>query len=333
MKRIFTALFATFAFAIACKKNDTPPTIPIINTSPLTDITTSSATAGGTITSNGGSEVTANGIVLSKKNNTPTINDTVVNATSTSGSFTVNLANLNFGTTYFIRAYATNNVGTAYGDVVTLNTTNDTTKVRFTYNGQTVTYGMIISPTTGKKWLDRNLGASQVATAYNDTSAYGDYFQWGRLADGHQLKTSGTTAVLSASDVPGHGNFILNGVQNTWYDWRVPQNDSLWQGNNGINNPCPTGWHVPTRSEWTNETAITDLNSAYANLKLTTAGLRNQASGLLEEVGSSALLWSASMPAFPEPHNSYVFLVNSSRVSYAGAEKRAVGFQIRCISN
>ena len=159
----------------------------------------------------------------------PALTDSVIAGTTCSGSFTTNLTRLDFNTVYYIRAFATNSVGTGYGDVVKLNTTNDTSKVRFTYNGKEVIYGIIISPVTGKKWLDRNLGALQAATAYNDYKAYGDLFQWGRPADGHQLITwssstagtavNGTTTTLANSDNPGHSNFTKGDPFGT-SDWR-----------------------------------------------------------------------------------------------------------------
>ncbi len=83
--------------------------------------------------------------------------------------------------------------------------------------------------------MDRNLGAARVATSSTDASSYGDLYQWGRLTDGHQLRNSDVTTVLSTSDAPGHANFIINAP--TPFDWRSPQNDNLWQGVNGINNP------------------------------------------------------------------------------------------------
>jgi hypothetical protein len=89
----------------------------------------------------------------------------------------------------------------------------------------------------GQVWMDRNLGASRVATSSTDSAAYGDLYQWGRGADGHQIRTSGTTDVTSDTDVPGHDDFITTNTSP--YDWRSPQNDNLWQGVSGINNPCP----------------------------------------------------------------------------------------------
>lgn len=273
MKKIAALLVVATIFANACKKDKPPPTAPTVTTSALTNITTTSATAGGTITGNGGTEITASGIVLSRKNTTPTLSDTVMSATATTGSFTVALTNLEFGTAYYIRAFATNSVGTSYGDPVTLNTTNDTSKVRFDYMGQTVTYGVIVSSVTKKKWLDRNLGASAVATSLTDTAGYGHYFQWGRLADGHQFISSPTTETFSSTDVPGNNSYII-AISNPDQDWRKPKNDNLWQGGNGINNPCPSGWHVPTKAEWDAEN-ITDPSGAYNQLKFTLAGYRH----------------------------------------------------------
>src|SRR5690606_24737546 len=103
----------------------------------------------------------------------------------------------------------------------------------------------VINPTTNKTWMDRNLGASQVATSSANANAYGDLYQWGRFADGHQCRNSGTTSTLSTTDTPGNGLFIISSIG----DWRSSQNNNLWQGVNGINNPCPTGYRLPTEAE------------------------------------------------------------------------------------
>ena len=127
------------------------------------------------------------------------------------------------------------------------------------------TVGEVENPATGKTWMDRNLGASQVATSSTDEDAYGDLYQWGRAADGHQVRTSGTTTTLSNSDTPGHSNFILAPI--TPYDWRSPQNDNLWQGVSGTNNPCPSGFRLPTLAEWLAErSSWSSLNAAGTNL-------------------------------------------------------------------
>ena len=101
--------------------------------------------------------------------------------------------------------------------------------------------------------MDRNLGATQVATSPTDSLAYGFYYQWGRGSDGHQIPTSGLTWSTSSSDTPGHSDFVL--TEAPPYDWRIPKNNNLWQGESGTNNPCPAGFRIPTKTEWETEMA------------------------------------------------------------------------------
>ena len=134
----------------------------------------------------------------------------------------------------------------------------------------------VTNPKTGKIWMDRNLGATQVATSSTDPASYGDLYQWGRGADGHQKRTSGTTRDLSATDNPGNVNFIL--AQSPPYNWRSTQNTNLWQGVNGINNPCPSGYRLPTETELNEErlswSANTSSGALASPLKLPIAGYR-----------------------------------------------------------
>jgi hypothetical protein len=99
-----------------------------------------------------------------------------------------------------------------------------------------LSYGYVYNPTTGKIWIDRNLGATKVATSVTDTDAYGWLYQWGRLTDGHQIRTSSTSSTRSSEDVPVSGNYII--TLESPFDWRDPKNDNLWQGIDGINNPA-----------------------------------------------------------------------------------------------
>src|SRR5574344_1315696 len=155
----------------------------------------------------------------------------------------------------------------------------------------------VYNPATSKIWMDRNLGASQVATSSTDAAAYGDLYQWGRATDGHESRTSGTTATLATSDTPGHGNFITTG--SSPYDWRSPQNDNLWQGVSGTNNPCPSGYRLPTAAELEEERLSWSSNNAagaFASpLKLPVAGGRSFGNGSLGSVGSSGRYWSSTV--------------------------------------
>jgi len=202
--------------------------------------------------------------------------------------------------------------------------------VTFTYKGSPVTYGTVLNATTTRCWLDRNLGATQVAISSTDADAYGDLFQWGRLDDGHQTRTSGLTSTLSTTDTPGHGNFITNA--SSPYDWRSGQNANLWQGASGINNPCPTGWRIPTEAEWNAERGSwSSSNSAGAfasPLKLTTAGDRYFSNGSLGNVGSFGIYWSSSVSG---TYSRYLYFNSGDANTYYN--NRANGFTVRCLKD
>jgi len=107
-------------------------------------------------------------------------------------------------------------------------------EVTFEYNNETVTYGVvkrdykidangvILNDPISKLWLDRNLGAKRIAQFKYDSLAFGDLFQWGRLADGHQIRNSDTTHELSESIVPGHNKFIAKPLNSN--DWLISSN-------------------------------------------------------------------------------------------------------------
>lgn len=209
-------------------------------------------------------------------------------------------------------------------------------------SGNTVAVTAIspIHSTTGKVWMDRNLGASRRAQSVTDYLAYGQLYQWGRGNDGHADITwtsatagtpvNGTTTTLSTTDYPADNLFILQPASP--YDWRATQNDNLWQGVAGINNPCPAGYRLPTNTELTAEVtaySITNSADAFASpLKFTVPGYRNYASGTLNDVGSNGYYWSSSVSG------TYA----SIRYFYAGGTgtsdgSRANGFTVRCIQN
>jgi uncharacterized protein (TIGR02145 family) len=155
----------------------------------------------------------------------------------------------------------------------------------------------VYNPITGKTWMDRNLGASSAAINTSDIAAYGDLYQWGRLKDGHEKRTSPITNTLSTTDVPGHSNFIVNGALPN--DWRSPQNNSLWQGLGGINNPCPSGYRLPTLAEWDAERLSWTSNDAAgafgSPLKLTIGGFRNSISPIPVDEGVRGRYWSSTI--------------------------------------
>jgi uncharacterized protein (TIGR02145 family) len=188
----------------------------------------------------------------------------------------------------------------------------------------------VTNPTTGKIWMDRNLGASQVALSNIDTSAYGDLYQWGRFSDGHQCRTSMTTSTLSSSDMPGHGNFIM--AANNPFDWRTPQNTSLWQGVTGVNNPCPTGYRLPTEAELNSERLSWSHNNTtgafLSPLRLPLTGFRNHSTGSFDTVGSIGSYWSSTVSNTLS--RRLYFLVDDANMS---AVNRARANSVRCIKD
>jgi uncharacterized protein (TIGR02145 family) len=99
----------------------TSPLIPTISTSATSSITQTTAISGGNVTADGGATVTARGICFSTTA-APTITSTIVAATGTTGAFTSNITGLTANTTYYVRAFATNSAGTAYGNEVVFTT-------------------------------------------------------------------------------------------------------------------------------------------------------------------------------------------------------------------
>jgi hypothetical protein len=189
----------------------------------------------------------------------------------------------------------------------------------------------VYNPSTGKVWMDRNLGATQVATSSTDANSYGSIYQWGRATDGHQLRTSSTTSSLSSTDTPGNSSFISIPSCSGTLDWRSSQNDNLWQGVSGTNNPCPSGYRVPTEAEWIAESATwgTLAAGAFASiLKLPVAGVRSVCGGGLEIVGVGGIYWSSTVSGT----DAKTLAIGSSTTS-TFASKRGDGRSVRCIKN
>jgi hypothetical protein len=189
----------------------------------------------------------------------------------------------------------------------------------------------VTNPTTGRTWMDRNIGATQVASSSADANSYGDLYQWGRASDGHQCRNSSTTSTLSTVDQPGHADFIT--APNTPFDWRSSKNDNLWQGINGVNNPCPTGYRLPSEAELNTERLSWSSNNAAgafgSPLKLPAAGNRNFGSGIISNAGTHGFYSSSSVNTS----------IHSRGLNFDGTtadlfdSRRAIGRSVRCIKH
>ncbi len=171
--------------------------------------------------------------------------------------------------------------------------------------GPTVT---TVTSATGKVWMDRNLGATQVATSSTDADSYGDFYQWGRA----------TTDFTTVTSYP--------------YDWSSPQNNNLWQGVNGANNPCPDGFRIPTETEWNAERQSWSSNNAAgalaSPLKLSMAGNRSNRNGSVRGVGSGGGYWSSTVSG---PYSRYLYFYSDA--ADVSTYRRADGRSVRCLKD
>ena len=179
------------------------------------------------------------------------------------------------------------------------------------------------------------MGASQVCTAFNDSACNGDYYQWGREFDGHQISSSGTTTT-PASDIVNVGSDFIIGVATDWTDSGVDSSgtlrSTLWKKNDGSSG-CPAGYRVPiwadlnaenSGGQWSsNDDVFNDF------LKLPSAGARRYDTGLIVSQGTSGFIWTSS--AFTN-RAGILNYSNSFSLMYSNYS-RAYGFTVRCIKN
>jgi hypothetical protein len=188
----------------------------------------------------------------------------------------------------------------------------------------------VVNPTTGKIWMDRNLGAKQVANSITDTNSFGDLYQWGRGSDGHQCRKSQVSNILSNTDRPNTPYFIITPFDP--YNWRSVINLSLWQGVDGINNPCPYGYRIPTFSEFDNE--IKSWNGGYLGnpfssaLKFTFSGYRDGKNGIIYKEAVSGCYWTSDVSV-----NGRVTSLSIELPAYTPNSHLSQGNSIRCIKN
>ena len=294
----------------------------ISTTNGLSYLTSTSGQSGGTITSDGGNIITAKGVVWGTSSGPTIALSTKTNDGSGVGTFISTLTGLTLNTVYYIRSYATNSIGTSYGPEVSIAFINT-----------------VIS-STGKIWMDRNLGATSKATSSTDAASFGDLYQWGRSSDGHQLYNSTITSTQFSTTTTNNGNYVAESGQSL-RDWIVPSNPNLWQGVNGINNPCPKGFRIPTKQEWANETATwnsQDANGAYASpLKLPYVNnLRCFFNNGAYAQVSAVYYWTSNVDEVTTDswylNKSYALKLEPSAKSFPAFE-RGYGFSCRCIQN
>ncbi len=215
---------------------------PTVITQPVSNIGNTSATFGGSVTSDGNAPITARGVCWSTSPN-PTINDSRTTNGNGLGGFSSNVTTLTGGTTYYVRAYATNDVGTAYGheesfttDFANCGTVTDVEGNVY----QTVVIG-------NQCWMRENLRTTKYADEMPIT--YGD----GDVSDSDPYYYFPNN---DEYNVPSYG--LL-------YNWPA----AMGGENSSEDNPsevqgvCPEGWHLPSVAEWNQLSDYVSSQPAY----------------------------------------------------------------------
>lgn len=190
------------------------------------------------------------------------------------------------------------------------------------------------SKKTGRIWMDRNLDFGYYYDSRLNTSFTGDLYQWGRPTDGHQISNSITTKIKSKNNSPGNSSFIIGD------DWLTISNNNLWQGIKGINNPCPSGFRLPTIDEWKEEISQDAFISSYSffdfgvaliadSFLLPLSGYRNSEDGIVKNKGQEVYYWSSTTKGEFSSALRLSFLNDVSLVNI----NRATGGCVRCIKN
>ncbi len=232
-------------FSVRCVKNGdgtSAAVLPTVSTSAVENVTTTTATCGGNVTSDGGANVTARGVCWSTNQN-PTISDNHTTDGSGVGSFTSNISGLTAGNTYYVRAYATNSVGTAYGNEVSVTVPGTTPGPG--NNGQPCPGTSTVSDYDGNVyntvqigqqcWMKENLRATH-------------------YADGTAIPAGGSAT--SSAD-PYYYDYSSSGFalaqRGYLYNWPAVMRGAASSTANpsGVQGICPGGWHVPSDAEWT----------------------------------------------------------------------------------
>jgi len=234
--------------------------LPILSTTAASAITTTTASSGGNISSDGGGSNTARGVCWSTSQN-PTIALTTKTSDGTgTGSFSSNLTGLSPNTLYYVRAYATNSTGTAYGNQVSFTTASITNPVDVDGNTYTtVTIGSQV-------WMKENLKTTRYRNGAVIPTGLSDS-QW-------QNTNSGAYAIYD-------NNAANNDTYGKLYNW-FAVTDSR--------NLCPTGWHVPSDAEWTTlENFLGGVNVAGGKMKAVSSLWTSPNTGATDESGFSGL--------------------------------------------
>jgi uncharacterized protein (TIGR02145 family) len=290
--------------------------LPEVSTDMLSNITYNTGTYFGNVTFDGGGQVTARGVCWNTNPN-PAMSDFHTLNGSGTGSFSGILTGLAALTSYYIRAYATNEAGTAYGNEVTFRSAAPPVSDidGNTYNS--VSIGSQI-------WMKENLKTTRFRNGTSIPNVLNDN-DWNALA---------------AEAYCWYNNEVsFKSEYGALYDWYAVQTQQI----------CPTGWHVPSDQEWTtlidflggldvageklketdtehwwspnpasNETGFTALPGGYRNW-----------SGIFLGMGEYGSWWTTTLSGATDAYHWDMY--SNASIVYKNIDARHLGFSVRCI--
>ncbi len=238
--------------SVRCLRDDNYSVLtwPSVFTNLLDNITDSTATCGVNVLSDGGATVTERGVCWSTSPN-PTTSDNHTTDGSGIGSFTSNITGLLSGTIYYMRAYATNSVGTSYGDEITFTTHYSHTPASHSCPGMATvtdydgnTYNTVLIG--NQCWMKENLRTTH-------------------YANGASIPLGSSTSVTTAYCYYPNSDSSNVFMYGYLYNW-----PAVMHGTNSsssipscVQGICPNGWHVPSDAEWTQLTDYVSSQSQY----------------------------------------------------------------------
>ena len=273
------------------------PTLPVVNTVSVTGVTAASALFNGSVTDDGYADVTARGFCWGLYPN-PTLDSTYSVDGSGLGTFSHSIAQLHDATTYYVRAYATNSVGTVYGEQLTFTTDTLTNLSCGQMRVEDPDGNFYSTVLIGNQcWMKENLRTTH-------------------YADGEEIPFSSATYVEAAHYFYPGGNANNVEAYGLLYNWNAAMHGENYTNNSaptGVQGICPDGWHLPSYAE---------INTLISYVRATPEYLCNNATTNISKAMADSLYWLSSTavctPGYdPSSNNATGFSARPAAISSA----------------
>jgi len=348
LKIMLLSTVCLMLISTSCKKNK-PATL---STNEVINITSNTATSGGNISDDGNTVITERGVCWSASP-VPTIENNKSSDGTGTGNFSSEITGLTPETTYYVRAYATNETGVAYGNEVSFTTealpviTTVTDYEGHVYN--TVVIG-------NQTWMAENLRSTKYSDG-TDIPLVTDNATWQALGNNNNDKAY----CFFNNDANGEA-----AIYGALYSWAAAMNGSNSSNANpsGVQGICPTGWHLPGDNEWKELEMFLGMTQAQANaygyrgtdeggkLKETgtnhwtspntgatnetgftalPGGIRDGTTGLFHFLGIVSYMWSSTQDS--GIYAWYRSLGNDTAQIFRYDNYKSYGFSVRCVKD